>query len=628
MKRVLKFGISLLVSLLVTVAAAEAGSITIVWDANTEPDLAGYVVSYGTASSRYDATIDVGPATTWTLTNTVQGRTYFFTVQAYNRAGLRSERAIEVYEAVPATPTAGAAPFGVMDTPVEGASGIAGSLAVGGWALDDSGPVTVAIYRDPVAPEPAGTLLPVGNAVFVEGARTDVANGYPTYPNSTRAGWGYLLLTNMLPNRGNGTYRLHAIAIDAAGQQTMLGSRTVSVANDASADPFGAIDTPGQGETVSGTNYLNWGWVLSPGARRADPPGGGSVSVIIDGVAVGTPAGWTSRSDLTPLFPVAGYSGVNTAVAVFTFDTTRLANGVHTIAWTATDNQTPPHGAGIGSRYFVVNNGAASVAEPMAALTVIPAAAALESVRPINLEEEVAAAPRTTTPVFARRSFSLKAPFRRFQPGVDGSVRIDGEELDRFEVNLGRPGGQQYSGYLRSGDHLAPLPVGSRLDTAAGVFTWQPGVGFIGSYDLVFVRRSGGTIVGVQDVRIVLNPKSSGRVGPQVVIDTPSQQEHVGDSFLVAGWAVDLDAETGSGVDTLHVWAYPATGADPIFLGVADRGGIRPDVASLHGDRFRDAGYGLIVKGLAPGDYNLAVFAWSTALGGWAPARTAHVTVR
>ena len=79
-------------------------------------------------------------------------------------------------------------------------------------------------------------------------------------------------------------------------------------------EPFGAIDTPGQGETISGTNYANFGWVLSR-VRRADPPGGGSVFVYIDGVAVGSPGGWASRADLTALFP--GYPGINTALGVF-----------------------------------------------------------------------------------------------------------------------------------------------------------------------------------------------------------------------------------------------------------------------------------------------------------------------
>src|SRR5205085_10380982 len=101
--------------------------------------------------------------------------------------------------------------------------------------------------------------------------------------------------------------------------------------------PFGAIDTPTQGETVSGPNYTNFGWVLSPGARHADPPNGGTVNVLIDGVVTGQPSLWTSRTDLTSLFPIGQYSGVGNALAVYTINLSALANGLHTIAWVVTD---------------------------------------------------------------------------------------------------------------------------------------------------------------------------------------------------------------------------------------------------------------------------------------------------
>ena len=131
-----------------------------------------------------------------------------------------------------------------------------------------------------------------------------------------------------------------------------------------------------------------------------------------------------------------------------------------------------------------------------------------------------------------------------------------------------------------------------------------------------------------QEIRIVLNPKASGRVGPQVTIDVPTRQQDVGQPFAIAGWAVDLDQDFGSGIDAVHVWAYPLAGGGPVFLGAATYGGARPDVAALHGDRFKASGYGLTVEGLTPGNYDLAVFAWSTATGGFAPAKTVRITVR
>ena len=34
--------------------------------------------------------------------------------------------------------------------------------------------------------------------------------------------------------------------------------------NAASVLPFGTIDTPAQGQTISGTDFINFGWVLTP----------------------------------------------------------------------------------------------------------------------------------------------------------------------------------------------------------------------------------------------------------------------------------------------------------------------------------------------------------------------------
>jgi hypothetical protein len=50
-------------------------------------------------------------------------------------------------------------------------------------------------------------------------------------------------------------------------------------------------------------------------------------------------------------------------------------------------------------------------------------------------------------------------------------------------------GDSAYSGYLVVGERLRPLPIGSTLDQRKGLFTWLPGPGFLGTYELVFVRR-------------------------------------------------------------------------------------------------------------------------------------------
>jgi hypothetical protein len=52
-----------------------------------------------------------------------------------------------------------------------------------------------------------------------------------------------------------------AIAADPAGLATDLGTTMIPANNAASILPFGTIDTPGQGEAISGTDYVNFGWV-------------------------------------------------------------------------------------------------------------------------------------------------------------------------------------------------------------------------------------------------------------------------------------------------------------------------------------------------------------------------------
>ena len=107
-------------------------------------------------------------------------------------------------------------PFGVLDAPADGAQ-VSGSIALGGWALDD-----LEVEARPDLPRSGGRRAAVqifiGTAVFVAGARPDVPEGVSDLSaRTTAAGWGFLILTNMLPNQGNGTFRIYAYADDAEG---------------------------------------------------------------------------------------------------------------------------------------------------------------------------------------------------------------------------------------------------------------------------------------------------------------------------------------------------------------------------------------------------------------------------
>jgi hypothetical protein len=250
-----------------------------------------------------------------------------------------------------AAPVVSSEPVGMIDTPPPSAT-VAGEVAVTGWAVDDSGIAAVDIFRSPLPGEPAGAngLVFLGTATTIEGARPDIVATFPTYPGVSSAGWGFMVLSNMLPSTGNGEFTLHAVARSQSGEVHTIGTRVIVAANAASAAPFGTIDTPGQGAAVSGL-VTNFGWALTPQPKTI-PFDGSTIDVYIDGAMVGHPSYNHFRADIAGLFP--GYANSNGAVGVFQFDSTPLANGLHTISWFVRDDA----GAfqGMGSRFFRVQN--------------------------------------------------------------------------------------------------------------------------------------------------------------------------------------------------------------------------------------------------------------------------------
>jgi hypothetical protein len=79
-----------------------APGITLSWNANTESNIAGYHLYYGTADAPYSSTLDVS-GTTATVSGLQNGATYTFAVTAYDTTGAESAYS------VPASYTAGSA---------------------------------------------------------------------------------------------------------------------------------------------------------------------------------------------------------------------------------------------------------------------------------------------------------------------------------------------------------------------------------------------------------------------------------------------------------------------------------------------------------------------------------------
>lgn len=73
-----------------------AAQVTLEWNANTEQDLAGYIIYQGTSSRDYDASMDVGNWTSTTIANLENNKTFYFAVTAYDTDGNESGYSNEV----------------------------------------------------------------------------------------------------------------------------------------------------------------------------------------------------------------------------------------------------------------------------------------------------------------------------------------------------------------------------------------------------------------------------------------------------------------------------------------------------------------------------------------------------
>jgi hypothetical protein len=212
--------------------------------------------------------------------------------------------------------------------------------------------------------------------------------------------------------------------------------------------------------------------------------------------------------------------------AGYWLDTTTLSRGIHTIVWGVTDSA--GRGEGIGSRYFTVLNGSAFAdsvgfggtgsadAVPAgsasyggtstgdAAVLAGAPVAAQDAARRVSRAGQAAAALReapaqprgdasaigTLAPagarVWGRTGFTPSELYAEVTADEAGVRHVQIPELGRLELWLGAV----ERGYLVANGALRDLPPGSHLNTENGVFSWSPGLGYLGTYRLAFLRGS------------------------------------------------------------------------------------------------------------------------------------------
>ncbi|MFH0900075.1 MAG: discoidin domain-containing protein [Pseudomonadota bacterium] len=160
----------------VSVAVGERSDLTVSWEANSEEDLAGYQLRWGTASGSYQLELQLPPEeTTAYLRDLENGVTYYFVVHAFDRSGNASAPSTEVS----AAPHDLMAPPQVVDLV---ASPIPGSIATGSVAAAsgelssyyeaenayDGSPDTAWITPGRFVPEEEHLIVELSTSFFVD----------------------------------------------------------------------------------------------------------------------------------------------------------------------------------------------------------------------------------------------------------------------------------------------------------------------------------------------------------------------------------------------------------------------------------------------------------------------------
>jgi len=306
-----------------------AGTVTLAWNANSDPTVTGYNIYYGGASGVYTNEVPAGTATNITITGLIPGDTYYFVATTVNLAGMESSFSGEVSYQVP--------------VPVPG-----------------NQPPTLNAISNMTISENAG-LQTVGLSGITSGATnasptltvTAISSNTGLIPNptvnytSTNTS-GSLTFTPVASQSGTATI---TVTVDDHATSSNLFSRTFTV----TVNPVGAgaLNPP----------------TLNPIASVVITNGTGSRTIMLTGIGAGT--GNSSQklkvtvSDVDPLHvlyrPVIYY-------------TRPSANGVVIIR--------PNHGTGTATVTVTVNNGDASnnIVSQHFTVTVVPTARQLAQI--------------------------------------------------------------------------------------------------------------------------------------------------------------------------------------------------------------------------------------------------------
>lgn len=202
-----------------------------------------------------------------------------------------------------------------IDTPGANSAAFSGGAFFGGWAIDPLAAIAqVALTIDGIAV----------SDVSYGGSRPDVCAAHANAPGCPNVGWNAWVDTTYL---SDGTHTVALTATTTAGQSATA-TATFQVANQTASNPIHlSIGQPNAtANALSGQAALG-GWAVDDGAAID------RVTVSVDGVLWGSASYGGNRPDVCAVY--SGRTGCPNVGWNFVLDTTRLADGAHTLAVTA-----------------------------------------------------------------------------------------------------------------------------------------------------------------------------------------------------------------------------------------------------------------------------------------------------
>ncbi len=207
-----------------------------------------------------------------------------------------------------------------IEVPTTQSGPFLGSASFVGWAIDNASPITsVNVSVDGV---------PVGIADYGE-LRSDICAAHRGQVGCPNVGWSFTVDTTTL---ASGAHDLEIAATSASGQQSTSNS-SFTIANwmPVSSDPMRiSIDRPNSNSAAFSGLAAFGGWAID------DIAGITQVSIAIDGVQYGNAIYGGTRVDVCNALP--GRAGCPNVGWNFAVDTTRLPDGEHALAVTATSS--------------------------------------------------------------------------------------------------------------------------------------------------------------------------------------------------------------------------------------------------------------------------------------------------